>query len=116
MKSVGKPVLIAILGLVAFALLAQFVKAALFGGLVYAWIATALAVHCLMVPEPQRHSRIQWPQPDFYPTFGPITWSKMWCATRARNTSGGRTHLDTCWLGPVANGQFDRVTGWTEAP
>ena len=41
---------------------------------------------------------------------------KMWCATRARNTSGGRTHLDTCWLGPVANGQFDRVTGWTEAP
>ncbi len=41
---------------------------------------------------------------------------RMWCATRARNTSGGRTHLDTCWLGPVANGQFDRVTGWTEAP
>ena len=40
----------------------------------------------------------------------------VWCATRARNTSGGRTHLDTCWLGPVANGQFDRVTGWTEAP
>ena len=59
MKSVGKPVLIAILGLVAFALLAQFVKAALFGGLVYAWIATALAVHCLMVPEPQRHSLVR---------------------------------------------------------
>ena len=59
MKSIGKPVLIAIIGLVAFALLAQFVKAALFGGLVYAWIATALAVHCLMVPEPQRHSLVR---------------------------------------------------------
>ena len=59
MKITGKPVLIAILGLVAFALLAQFVKAALFGGLVYAWVATAMAVHCLMVPESQRHALVR---------------------------------------------------------
>jgi hypothetical protein len=59
MKFIDKPVVVAILGLVAFALLAQFIKAALFGGLVYAWIATALAVHCLLVPEPRRHSLVR---------------------------------------------------------
>ncbi|MEI7606975.1 MAG: hypothetical protein WCJ64_06295 [Rhodospirillaceae bacterium] len=58
MPNIGKPVLIAVVGLVAFALLAQFVKAALFGGLIYAWIATALAVHCLLVPEPNRHALV----------------------------------------------------------
>jgi len=58
MPSIGKPVLIAAAGLVAFALLAQFVKAAMFGGLIYAWIAIALAVHCLLVPEQKRHTLV----------------------------------------------------------
>jgi len=50
--------MVAIVGLVAFALLAQFVRAALFGGLIYAWIATALAIHCLLVPEQKRHALV----------------------------------------------------------
>jgi hypothetical protein len=58
MSSIGKPVLIASAGLVVFALLAQFVEAALFGGLIYAWIAIALAVHCLLVPEQKRHTLV----------------------------------------------------------
>ena len=58
MPNIGKPVLIGVVGLAAFALLAQFVKAALFGGLIYAWIATALAVHCLLVPESKRHALV----------------------------------------------------------
>ena len=58
MPNIGKPVLIAVVGLVAFALLAQFVKAALFGGLIYAWMATALAVHCLLVPDQKRHALV----------------------------------------------------------
>ncbi len=38
------------------------------------------------------------------------------CATRARNASGGRTHLGTCWLSPVADGWFGWETGRIRAP
>ena len=57
--SIEKPVLIAIMGMVAFALLAQFVKAALFGGLIYAWIATVLAIYCLLMPETKHHALVK---------------------------------------------------------
>ncbi|MBF0562960.1 MAG: hypothetical protein HQL37_13285 [Alphaproteobacteria bacterium] len=59
MLSLSKSVLIVVVGVVVFAVLAQFAQAALFGGVVYAWIATVLAVHCLMVPEEKRHALVR---------------------------------------------------------
>ena len=37
------------------------------------------------------------------------------CAQKARITSGGRIHPDSCWFDLVAGRRFVRVTGWIEA-
>ena len=37
------------------------------------------------------------------------------CAQKARITSGGRNHPDSCWFDLVAGRRFVRVTGWIEA-
>jgi len=55
----SKSVLLALVGLVVFAVLAHFVKAALFGAVIYAWIAIGLALYCLLVPAERRHALVR---------------------------------------------------------